>query len=43
MHMEVPCCGGVGQIVQAAMDASGKKIPVRTYIIGVRGAIKAVL
>jgi len=43
VHMEVPCCGGLGRIVQVAMAASGKKIPVRTYIIGVRGAIKAVL
>ncbi len=43
VQMEVPCCGGLGRIVQAAMAKSGKTIPIRTYIIGVRGAIKAVL
>ncbi len=43
VHMEVPCCGGLGRIVQVALAESGKKIPMRTYIIGVQGAIIAVL
>ena len=43
VHMEVPCCGGLSRIVQVALAESGKTIPIRTYIIGVQGAIKAVL
>ncbi len=43
VHMEVPCCGGLGRIVQVALAESGNTIPTRTYVIGVQGAIKAVL
>ena len=43
VHMEVPCCGGLGRIIQVALAESGKRIPMRTYVIGVQGAIKAVL
>ncbi len=43
VHMEVPCCGGLSRLVDMAMNESGKDIPIRKYIIGVRGEIKAVL
>jgi ferredoxin len=39
IHMEVPCCFGTGQIVQAAMMKSGKKIPVTDFTISIRGEV----
>ncbi|MGY5877018.1 MAG: hypothetical protein RTU30_14805 [Candidatus Thorarchaeota archaeon] len=42
VHMEVPCCGGLSRLVDLAVAESGKEIPVRKYIIGIRGEIKAV-
>jgi len=42
VHMEVPCCGGLGRLVGLAIADSGKDIPIRKYIIGVKGEIKAV-
>lgn len=39
MIMEVPCCGGLSQLVsQAAMQAS-RKVPVKEVLVGVRGEI----
>ncbi len=35
--MEVPCCSGLVQIVQSALAASGKKIPLTISVIGIRG------
>lgn len=31
--MEVPCCGGLGRIVQLAQAAAGTKVPVRTVTV----------
>ncbi|MHA2380611.1 MAG: ATP-binding protein [Candidatus Thorarchaeota archaeon] len=42
VHMEVPCCHGLARATQDAIQNSGKDIPLRTYVIGVRGEIKAV-
>ena len=42
IHMEVPCCHGLARATQEAIQKSGKDIPIRTYVIGVRGEIKAV-
>ncbi|MFX0107991.1 MAG: ATP-binding protein [Candidatus Hodarchaeota archaeon] len=42
VHMEVPCCFGLARVTQEAIQNSGKDIPLRTYVIGVRGEIKAV-
>lgn len=39
MMMEVPCCGGLRWAAQTAMEASGKNLPLREVIIGVRGNI----
>ncbi len=36
-HMEVPCCFGMVKLVDAAMERSGKRIPVETRMIGVKG------
>jgi Fe-S-cluster-containing hydrogenase component 2 len=37
-YMEVPCCGGLLHVVNKAIEASGKKIPVDTVKVSVRGA-----
>jgi Pyruvate/2-oxoacid:ferredoxin oxidoreductase delta subunit len=35
--MEVPCCGGLYQIVVEAMRAAGASVPLETVVIGVTG------
>lgn len=39
MIMEVPCCGGLLQIVQKAVDLAARKIPVKAVTIGIKGEI----
>jgi hypothetical protein len=41
--MEVPCCFGLARLTQEAIHNSGKEIPLRSYVIGVKGEIKAVM
>lgn len=36
-RMEVPCCGGIDQMVRRAIEASGKTIPYRAAIISTDG------
>jgi ferredoxin len=36
-YMEVPCCGGMMKIVEEALKASGKNIPVARQKISIRG------
>jgi len=38
-HMVVPCCSGLKWMVDKAVQASGKQIPVKRYIIGIGGDI----
>ena len=38
--MEVPCCSGLFQIVQEAVELSGTKIPVKRIVIGLDGTIR---
>ncbi len=38
-YMEVPCCSGIKWMVDKAIEASGKKIPVKRYIIRIGGEI----
>jgi len=38
--MEVPCCGGLLGLAQKAIAESGRKIPVKLVIIGVKGDIQ---
>jgi len=40
LHMEVPCCFGLNQIVNEALRLSGKKIPLKEVTISIKGDIK---
>jgi len=40
VHMEVPCCFGLGYVVKEALTNSGKDIPFKDNIIGVNGERK---
>jgi NAD-dependent dihydropyrimidine dehydrogenase PreA subunit len=37
VHMEVPCCSGLNWIVESAVEASGRDVPVSRSVIGVGG------
>jgi ferredoxin len=39
MMMQVPCCGGLMQMVQMAVQQAKRKVPVKKIIVGVEGAI----
>jgi len=39
LHMEVPCCTGLVVLAKKALQASGKKIPLKETTIGIRGDI----
>ena len=39
-HMEVPCCFGLVSIVKSAIEASGKKIPLKEVTITIKGGIQ---
>lgn len=39
MMMEVPCCGGLLQMVRTAMSKAGRKVPVKQMIVGIAGNI----
>ena len=39
-RMEVPCCGGLTQIAQVALKASGKDIPFEIVTVSIQGDIK---
>ena len=38
--MEVPCCSALVKVTEAAIAASGEKIPLRKIRVGIRGDIK---
>lgn len=42
LHMEVPCCRGLVNMVRNAIFQTGKKIPLEIFEIGVRGEVKSV-
>lgn len=39
MMMEVPCCGGLLQMVKAAQDRSSRKVPLKKTIVGINGEV----
>jgi Fe-S-cluster-containing hydrogenase component 2 len=41
LRMEVPCCSGLTRLARLALAASGKDIPFKEVVIGIRGEIKS--
>jgi NAD-dependent dihydropyrimidine dehydrogenase PreA subunit len=39
MMMEVPCCGGLLQIVRAALSKASRKVPVKQMLISISGEV----
>ena len=39
MMMEVPCCGGLLQMVKAALAHASRKVPVKKMIVGINGEV----
>jgi NAD-dependent dihydropyrimidine dehydrogenase PreA subunit len=39
MMMEVPCCGGLLQMVMAALSRATRKVPVKKVIVGINGEV----
>jgi NAD-dependent dihydropyrimidine dehydrogenase PreA subunit len=39
MMMEVPCCGGLLNMVTAALSKASRKVPVKKMIIGISGTV----
>lgn len=37
--MQVPCCRGLLQIVQAALEMAKRKVPVKAVVIGIKGEV----
>lgn len=40
LRMEVPCCGGMTAILKEALRRSGKEIPFREIVVGVKGELR---
>lgn len=39
MMMEVPCCGGLLQMVKSALSQASRKVPVKMMIVGIAGDV----
>lgn len=37
--MEVPCCGGLSQLVKVAQSQASRRVPVKEIIIGIKGDV----
>lgn len=40
IHMEVPCCFGLQHLVKTALARSGKNVPLKQVVIGIKGGRK---
>jgi len=40
VNMEVPCCHGLRWVVDRAVEASGRRIPVRRHVVTVKGTLQ---
>jgi len=41
LRMEVPCCSGLTRLARLAVAQSGRELPVKEVVIGIRGEIKS--
>jgi len=39
LRMEVPCCGGMTAILKEALKESGRDIPLKETVLGIKGAV----
>ncbi len=39
LRMQVPCCGGLSQIVNIAASQASRKVPIKEIVIGIKGEI----
>jgi len=39
VHMEVPCCFGLGRLVEEALKRSGKNVIIKDYTVSIKGEI----
>jgi len=39
MIMEVPCCGGLSQLVKVAVERATRKVPLKKIVIGTQGEV----
>jgi hypothetical protein len=39
MMMQVPCCGGLGKLVNLALGQAARRVPVKSVIVGLEGQI----
>jgi len=39
MTMEVPCCAGLLRLAQSAVEQAGRKVPVQSKVVSLRGEI----
>jgi len=40
MVMEVPCCGGLLRLAQAAAARAARSVPIRSLTVGIRGNVQ---
>jgi NAD-dependent dihydropyrimidine dehydrogenase PreA subunit len=40
MMMEVPCCGGLLQMVKSALSQASRKVPLKMMIVGINGEVQ---
>ncbi|MHC5145553.1 MAG: 4Fe-4S ferredoxin, partial [Planctomycetota bacterium] len=38
-HMEVPCCGGLGRMAQAAIEQAGSDLTINDLTVSLRGEV----
>jgi len=41
MKMEVPCCGGILQMAQMALQQASRKVPIKSITVGISGEIQS--
>ncbi|HCE57119.1 MAG TPA: 4Fe-4S ferredoxin [Prolixibacteraceae bacterium] len=37
--MEVPCCGGLSQMIQTATQMASRRVPVKEVVVGIKGEV----